>query len=684
MFWEYLKNRYIILFIIISVMGLSISARLFTLQVLKGEEYKIQSEKRLLRSMPVKAPRGEILDRYGRPLITNRMGFTIIFQKEYIKKEELNKLILDVANVMDMHGQNYIDSLPITTTYPFDFYFPDVEDEQLSEKIINFKTSKKIDVDFDANQTMEFFKEYYQIDGEYTPEELRKIVAVRYEMENRMFSNNTPYTFATDVKIEAVSYLKEQHLDFAGVNILVEPIRVNTSGTLAAHILGRVGVMYKEEYEKLKSKNYNMNDIVGKDGIEKYLEEYLRGKDGVSSIEQNINGKMSRVLDSKPPVPGNYAVLTLDAELQRTLEQSLESNIQRLRGLKDSYDASGGSAVVIDVNSGEILAMASYPTFNPNEFNENYKNLITDKNRPMFNRAIGGQYAPGSTFKILTAIAALGEGIVNTTDTIVDEGVYKFYANSGYSPVCWIWADYRRTHGAQNITQAIENSCNYFFYDVGRRLTINGLTKYGEKFGLGQYTGIELPGEAKGIFASPEYRAKYKKQWYPGDTLQASIGQSDHLFTPLQLANYIATVANGGKRYSTHIVKAIKSYEEAKNVVDIQPKVVDEIQMEPQNYKAVMDGMRNVSETGTASNVFANYRVAVGGKTGTASVPRGTANGLFVAFAPFEKPQIAIAIVVEHGGHGNYVAPIAKDVIDAYIKVNTVEDAIMPYNTLVR
>ena len=684
MFWENLKNRYTIIFIIISIMGISISTRLFTLQVLKGEEYKVQSENRLILSMPVKAPRGEILDRYGRPLITNRMGFTVIFQKEYIKKENLNKLILDVVNVMDMHEQSYIDSLPITTTYPFDFYFPDVEEDQLSEKINNFKTTKKINVDFDANQTMEYFRKYYQIDEGYSPEELRKIVAVRYEMENRMFNNNTPYTFATDVKKEVVSWLKEQHLDFPGVNILVEPIRQNTSGTLAAHILGRVGVMYKEEYDGLKSKNYNMNDIVGKDGIEKVLEDYLRGKDGVSSVEQNIDGKMSRVLDSTPPIPGNYAVLTLDAELQRTLEESLSLNIQRLRGLPDSHDASGGSAVVIDVNSGEVLAMASYPTFDPNEFNQKYKELMADKNRPMFNRAIGGQYAPGSTFKILTAIAALEEGIVTPTETIVDEGVYKFYENSGYAPVCWIWADYHRTHGAQNVSQAIENSCNYYFYDVGRRLTIGKLTKYGEKFGLGQYTGIELPAEAKGIFASPEYRSKFKKQWYPGDTLQASIGQSDHLFTPIQLANYIATVANGGKRYEAHIVKAIKSYEEAKNVVDIQPKVVDEIQMEPQNYKAVIDGMRKVSETGTASNVFANYRVAVGGKTGTASVPKGSPNGLFVAFAPFENPQIAIAIVVEHGGHGNYIAPVAKDVIDAYIKVNAVEDAIQPYNTLVR
>lgn len=679
-----MNSRYKILSFVILAMTLSIFMRLFSLQVVKGENYKQQSEKRLMRSVPVKAPRGEILDRYGRPLVSNRMGFSVVFQNEYIKKENLDNLILNTINVFNENGQSYFDTLPITTTYPFEFNFLDATPEQLNDKINSFKASKKIDLSLDGNNTVLALKAYYKISDGYTNDQLRSIIGVRYEMENRRFGNSVPYTFATDVKIEVVSKLREQHFDFVGTDIMVEPIRQNPNGTIGAHILGRVGIIYAEEYEKLKSQNYGMNDIIGKDGIEKILEKYLKGKDGVSSIEQNIDGKMTRILDSQEAVPGNYAMLTIDLRLQQTLEKSLESNIKRLQTLPKSKDASAGSAVVIDVNSGEILAMASYPTFDPATFNDDYKNLVKDKTKPMWNRAISGQYAPGSTFKILTAIAALEENVTTPSEAIYDEGVYKFYEKSGYAPVCWIWAETGHTHGNQNCSQAIENSCNYYFYEVGRRLGIDALAKYGERFGLGQYTGIELSGEAKGIFASAQYRKQLNKLWYPGDTLQASIGQSDHLFTPIQLANYVATVVNGGKRYKTHLIRDVKSYDSTESVDDFTPKVLDDTKMKPETYKAVMDGMRKVSETGTASNVFANYKVSVGGKTGTASVSSGTANGVFVAFAPFDNPQIAIAIVVEHAGSGNSIAPIARDVFDEYLTVNSVDDTIVPYNQLMR
>ena len=566
----------------------------------------------------------------------------------------------------------------------FEFYFPEISKDNTGQAITEFKKTRKIPEAADAHGVIGFFKEYYKIEDGYTYEQLRKIIGVRYEMENRLFSNNTPYTFATDVSIDCVTFIKEQQQDFQGIHIMVEPIREYTNGTLAAHILGRVGVMYKEEYEKLKEKKYNINDVIGKDGIEKYLEDYLRGRDGVSSVEHNIDGMMSRVLESQPPVPGNYAVLTIDARLQHALEKSLENTILRLQKTAKGAQARAGSGVVVDVNSGEILAIASYPTFDPAKFNELWGEMSRDPNRPMWNRAISGQYAPGSTFKVLSAFAALESGAISPTDTINCEGVYRVYASSGYTPVCWIYSSYGKGHGRQNVTQAIENSCNYYFYEVGRRLGIDTLYEYGKKFGLGEYTGIELGGEAKGIFAGPEYREKIGSMWYPGDTLQAAIGQSDHLFTPLQIANYIATIANGGNRYKIHLVKSVKSYDGGTCVMENKPEVVEEIKSNWKNYKAIIDGMRRVSETGTAASTFVNYDIPVGGKTGSASVPNGEANGLFVAFAPFDDPQIAIAVVVEHAGSGSAIASVARDVIDAYMKTETADDRIQPYNELVR
>ncbi|MDD3766100.1 MAG: penicillin-binding protein 2 [Eubacteriales bacterium] len=680
--WSSLKNRYTVVFIIIAIMIIAIFVRLFRLQVIMGEYYSIQSENRLIRSQPIPAPRGEILDRYGRPLITNRQGFNIVFRKEYIKDGMLNQLILDTINVMEFYGEVYIDTFPITYDMPFEFYFPDVSEEKLDERITQFKKNKKIDKEADANGVIDFYTEKYKIDRErFTPEQIRKIIGVRYEMEARLFGKNTPYTFATDVGIDCVTYLKERSSEFPGVTISVEPIREYTNGTLAAHILGFVGVMYAEEYEVLKDKNYNINDLVGKDGIEKYLEGYLKGKDGSLSIEQNIEGKMTKVIESKPEIPGNYAVLTLDAQLQKTLEDSLERTIGEISRKPKTKDARAGAGVVIDVGTGEILAMASYPTFDPSKFNELWGELSQHPDKPMWNRAISGLYAPGSTFKVLTAIAALELGVISPNESIYCEGIYNFYASSGYAPRCWV---YPSRHGHQNAVQAIENSCNYYFYEVGRRMGIDSLAGFGGQFGLGEVTGVELYGESKGILASREYREKIGQPWYPGDTVQAAIGQSDHLFTPVQLANYTATIANGGRRYRPHLVKSVKAYDTAQSIFETPIEVLNDINIKPQNYQAVIRGMRRVSETGTASTAFASFEIPVGGKTGSASVASGEANGLFIAFAPFDDPQIAVAVVIEHAGSGGAVIPVAKDVIEAYMAVDTVEDEIEPYNRLVR
>lgn len=674
-------SRYYIISVIVVLLTVIIFAKLFNLQVVNGVTYREQSERRLLRTATVTATRGEITDRYGRPLVTSRMGFNLVAYKEYIEKENLNQLILDTINILEYYGVDYYDTLPISMDGEFVFDSPDYTAETIDKNIQEFKEDNEFEKSMSGKEILNQLIEKYEIDNKYSKEEKRKIAGVRFEMELRSFNASTSYTIATDVPMEVVSYIREQSDRFAGINVSVEPIRVNVNGTIASHILGRVGRIYKEEYDVLREKGYGMNDILGKDGIEKIMEEYLKGKDGVQSIEQSIDGRTMKVLETREPVPGNNVILTLDLELQKIAEESLAQIIQSMSTNPESYGASAGAVVVVDVNSGEILAIASYPTFNQNTFNADYKSLLENDAKPMWNRAISGTYAPGSTFKMLTAIAALESGVTTTSEIITDLGIYKYYED--YTPKCWIFTDTGRTHGNQNVVQAIENSCNYYFYEVGRRMGIDKLAEYGKKFGLGEYTGIELSGESKGIFASREYRKKINAVWYPGDTLQASIGQSDHLFTPIQLANYVATLANGGTRYKLHLIKEIKSGESSKTIYKNEPEIIEQIDISDKNYKAIIDGMKAVSETGTASNVFANYPVAVGGKTGTASVPVGTANALFTAVAPLDDPQIAIAIVIEHGGHGNYVAPIAKNIISYYMQLDAVSEKAVPQNTLI-
>lgn len=670
-------NRYYIISVLVILLICLIFIKLFNLQVVNGVTYRAQSENKLLRSHTITATRGEITDRFGRPLVTSRMGFDLIAYKEYIEDEKLNQLILDTVNILEKYEASYYDTLPISENGEFIFNSPDYSAES------DFKKNNDFDKNMSAKEILNELIKRYEIDGKYTKTEKRKIAGIRFEMELRSFNSSTPYTIATDVPIEVVSYIREQGNKFIGIDVSVEPIRINVNGSVASHILGRVGRIYKEEYVVLKNKGYGMNDTLGKDGIEKIMEDYLKGKDGVQNIEQSIDGRTMKVLETKEATPGNNVILTLDLELQKIAENSLAKTIQDMSSNPESLGASAGAVVVVDVNNGEILAIASYPTFNQNTFNEDYKELLENDAKPMWNRAISGTYAPGSTFKMLTAVAALESGVTTRYEVINDLGVYKYYESSNYTPKCWIYTDTGRTHGNQTVVQAIENSCNYYFYEVGRRMGIDTLAEYGKKFGLGEYTGIELSGESKGIFASRAYRDKINSIWYPGDTLQASIGQSDHLFTPIQLANYVATLANGGTRYKLHLIKEVKSGINSKTIYKNEPEIVEKIEINKENYKAIIEGMQAVSETGTASNVFAGYSIPVGGKTGTASVPTGTANALFVAVAPLDNPQIAIAIVVEHGGHGNYVAPIAKNIISYYMQLDATTETANPKNTLI-
>lgn len=660
------KFRYKVLYFVVFFVAFAIICRAFSLQVISYQKYYDLSISRTRSSLPIKAQRGVIYDRYSRPLVANRVAYSVIFQRESLPKEQTNKMIYDVVEVFLKNNDNYIDELPISYTKPYQF--TNTKSDELKTFIKNENATPQ--------DVIDYLLKRYAITG-FSEEMARRVAGVRYEMEIRAFGNKTPYTFAMDVDLNTLTVFKEQSDKFYGISTTTESIREYVDGTLASHILGRIGIIYAEEYAELKNQGYSMTDMLGKDGIEKELESELKGEDGIQSI--TANG--AEII--KPAVDGNNVNLTIDASLQKTLENSLKNNIIAMRTKKDAGNANAGTSVVIDVNSGEILAMANYPSFDLSTFSQDYNSLLNNSDRPLVNRAISGAYEPGSTFKVLTAIAGLESRAVTPSEKIQDHGVFREYEKLGYAPACWIWNEQGGTHGKTNVVEALKVSCNYFFYEIGNRIGITTLNDYSKKFGLGQMTGIEISGESPGILAGPEHRSKNGREWYVGDTLQASIGQSENMFTPLQIANYIATVANGGTLYKPHLIKAIK--DENGTTHPIVPTVVSQTEMEKANYQAIVSGMSEASEAGTAASVFANYKVKVGSKTGTASVATGVANAIFVAFAPLENPEIAIAVVVEHGGHGSYAAPIAKDVFDEYFNDSEhLSDKIVKPNELLR
>ena len=674
--------RYTILIACIIVIFSAFIIAMFRLQIVNGDYYKAQSEQKIYSTETIAASRGSIFDRNGEVLVTNRMGYVIKFSKAVMPSNQYNDIILRLIEIMESKGGTYFDSLPVSKTEPFEFI---AEDENGQKQITQLLDDNKLEADASCLQLLEKLFDKYDIDDNYDIITARKIAGVRYEMEQMQFSTYTPYIFASDISIDVVTMVKELSADLPGVDIDTQSIREYTDPTLAPHILGRIGKIYKDEYEELASKGYGLNDYVGKEGIEKAMESYLRGVDGTRVIERDSSGKVMSVTTLSEPVPGNNVILTIDKDLQLAAQQSLERTIKSIaqrgqsKASKEGADADSGAVVVIGVKSGEVLASASYPTFSLENYNTNYSDLANDALKPLFNRAFNGTYAPGSTFKMATGIAGLEEGYITPSTLIRDQGVYRKYKD--YQPRCWYYSDYGITHGSINVSQALEKSCNYFFYELADNMGIEHLNNYCKKLGLGVKTGIELS-EASGILAGPEYRASIDAQWFPGDVLQAAIGQSDNLFTPLQLANYVATIVNGGTRYKTHLVGSVNTSSEGRSVIENNVTAVETLSMQPDNYHAIMKGMLSAAKQGTASNLFSNYIVDVGAKTGTASVGQGTANGIFVAFAPYDDPEIAICVVVEHGAHGNYVGQVAKDIMDVYFSKTEIDSPVVTDSAL--
>lgn len=676
--------RYNMITIFSYAIGVILIVQLFNLQIVHGSEYREQSNTRLTRESVLEAARGEILDRAGNTLVTSGQKFNIELYKSKIDTETLNNTILKIINVLEKYNISYTDNFPINVE-PFEYTISD-------NSLPNWKKSNDIDEDATAEQSFYEFKEKYKI-GNTDIHEIRKIIAIRYAIIREGYSSTKSLVIAKDIPREAVAEFSENADEFPGVNISVQPVRKYEQGTLASHILGYAAKISDKEYKDRKDE-YSQNDIIGKTGIEYIFEDYLRGKKGTKQIDMAVDGTITAEVTEKEAIAGSNVVLTIDSKLQKITEDALRDNIEKIRngGFGKSYNATGGSSVVMNVKTGEVLAMASYPDYNPQSFadgisNEEWQNYSQNKSYPLLNKTIQSAYEPGSIFKMVTAVAGLESGNITLTERINDTGQYIKY---GEKRNCWYYTDYHRGHGYLNVIGAIQKSCNFFFYETADRMGIDTLDKYAKYFGLGVKTGIELPSEVAGTLASKEYAKSINATWNPGDTINASIGQGYNRFTPLQMTKYISIIANGGKNVDVSIVKSIQNSdgtEVSKEEIDqfISQRLglsndgqSEDLQLNSEYLNAVKEGMRSVTsgEAGTAYVRFKDFNIEVGGKTGSAEAGKDEnggdlVNAWFAAFAPYNDPEIAVVVMVENGGHGNYTAEAVRNIMAEYFGMNT-------------
>lgn len=672
------------MYIVVIVISVIFIATLFNLQIVNGENYREQSEKRMLRTKNITAPRGEIYDRNGVILATNKLSYDVELYKVRVSTKEQNDGILRLVEILNENSDKVYSTFPVNDDLN-GFNFENDEEEQ------KWKKEMKLDSTLTFDQVIDKYIEKYELQ-DYSDNRLNqiKMIEIKYEANLNGYSLFNSATIAKDISQKSVAKIGEEKYKIYGISIVSVPKRYYPNGNLLSHTIGYVSKISSTEYEKKKEQGYNVNSVIGKAGIEQSFEKYLRGKDGVIKEETDTLGNVSSQTETTEAKSGDNVTLTIDYRLQKVAEESLLNTINGLQngtlvGKKFS-DANAGAVVVLDVDSGEVLASASYPTYDINSLIggislKDWNALQNNSLHPMLNRVVSGIYSPGSTFKMLVGMAGLMNGKITVDEKYYDPGIYPY----GYHPKCWLYTDRHMTHGWINIEGAIKGSCNCYFYEVGRRIGISEIVKYAKLFGLGQKTGIELSGEAAGTIAGADDKSEdgLKSPWYLGDTLSAAIGQSGSSYTPIQLANYIATIANGGKLNKVSLIKSvdnevagtsesladINKYTSEYTGVNFEEK---DLNINSEYIDAIKKGMLSVtSETGgTSYIVFKNSDIQVAGKTGTAQVPNGNNNGIFVGFAPYDNPKIAVVAVIEHGGEGTYTANVVKPIMEEYFNID--------------
>ena len=701
------------------------SARLINIQIAGRDYYTSVSNETYTRTVTIQAQRGEVFDCNGTPLIKNEYSYNIVLDRGTLptRNAEQNDTLLKLYDKILSSDAEYTLSeilFPATGTYPDyelndEFFDSTVNRSRFSRLITRLGIEdigtivggnpypyalsyyENVLSEFDFGRDLYAFQlveeravtlgdiieklayRYGITDDEgnllYPAESADFLLRLRYDMESRDFSSSNPYTVATDVDIALISYLGEGAQ--RGYTVSTEARRVYCEPGVASHILGRVGKIQPDDVKYYTELGYRLDSTVGVDGVELAFENWLHGMDGVMVITEDEYGNIINQ-EITEPIAGNDIYLTIDIELQRAAERALKDNIDYIHALSeenesdlDGEDANAGAITAIDVRTGEIKALASYPTYDLSTYRQDVGELIKDENAPLVNRALNGLYPPGSTFKPAVAAAALSEGIIKADTIIETKGIYTYYAETGFTPRCWLYVSRKRSHGPINISEAIKVSCNYFFYEIGRLLTIDTMNKYCRAFGLGEATGIELP-EKTGVLAGPDYRKEYGLDgWNPGDTLAAAIGQSDNLFSPLQISVYMSALINDGVRNNAHILGSVRRYGTNEIVYESSVTTMSSIPLSHDNVSVILNAMSEVVESGTTATLFDNYPIKVGGKTGTAQVgPNGSDNAVFVGFAPLSNPEIVVTSVIEHGSKGAWAGMSVRDVFTEYFDLD--------------
>lgn len=692
------KERLIGLGAVLAILFVIYMVFLYKLQIVEGEAYYAENRNNMVTTSNVTAARGNILDRYGRLLVTNKSCKNLIINTNELFPNDdsidANATILRLVKMIREYGDDYIDELPITMEPPFEFTEISSIDEA---RLTAYKETNKVKENATAVELMSSMRTRYKIDSNYTAEEARIIAGVRYAVNVRYLINTSDYIFVEDADMGLISTILENNV--AGVTVQESYVR-EYSTAYASHVLGYVNWMSDVQYPNYAALGYTADTKVGQAGAEQAFEKYLHGTNGKVKVTSAANGTVISKEYVKEPQPGNNVYLTIDISLQEAAENALASGIEELKvklaaaygfddenseyGVGDEIgedgekkenknEINGGALVAVNVKTGEPLAIASWPTYDVSTLLENYNDILTAKNTPLYNRATQGEYAPGSTFKPCTAIGALTEGIISTETYLPCDGIYTRYEDAGYAPRCWVYGS--STHGPDNVSEALRDSCNCFFYEVGRQLGVDKMGKYAKLLGLGEPTGIEIS-ESTGNMSNRETHYSWvQEEWTIGDTLQSAIGQSDSMFTPLQLAEYCAAVANNGERHSASLLKSVRSFDYSKNVYERETEVLSKAESPQYNWDAVKKGMWMVANdwAGSCCKLFMDYDAStVACKTGTAQKGEGIINdGIFICYAPFEDPEIAIAVVIQHAGAGANCGSIAREVLEAYFNMKT-------------
>ncbi len=649
-------RRVFVLFLVAAIIFAVFGVRLFYIQIIDGERYASLTEAGSKTTISIAASRGEILDRNQIPLVSNRTSYAVVLDYNYFPhsdNKEQNDSLLALVRLLQAQGEQWNDTLPISMSMPYDF---DAERESGVQRLKKYLRMADYAT---ADNCMQQMRTLFELE-EYSPEEQRYLAGIRYNMTVAGFGYQTPYTLAGNISDKTMYLILENNDKYIGVDVNTVPVREYVGGQTACHVIGTVGPIYAEEYQTLAEKGYSYNDTVGKSGIEAAAEDYLRGQAGTRTLTKASDGTITSETQTIAPTPGQTVILSIDSKLQLAAQESLDKSIKNLRAtaaIGNGGDIKSGSVVMLDVKTGGVMVCASWPSYDLSTYMQNYSALVADEDMPLFNRALYGAYPCGSTFKPGVALAAITDGQILPTTNIDCTRTYMYYAPS-YTPNCL------GTHRNLTIVGALEKSCNYYFYHVGR-LMGDSIFNYLSLYGFGQRTGVEI-GESAGVQQTPDSLQAIGGTWVPGDYLQLAIGQRGS-YTPIQLAAYTMMIANNGIRYKTHFIHSVRSFDSTADTV-MQPEVAATVEWSDAAKSYVKKGMIAVGKSGTAQRYFGSVKeYTIACKTGTAEtgINNTSDHGTFIAYAPADNPEVAIAVTMERGTAGASTA-VAREVLDAY------------------